>query len=74
MAILGTNSQGIATSVLSQWVAKVSDLPLTDSEKEQLDTVIDGLYAKVGECNYFSDHLVSQLSISTSPRQLLANS
>ncbi|EDW51593.1 SET and MYND domain-containing protein 5 [Drosophila sechellia] len=49
MAILGTNSQGIATSVLSQWVAKVSDLPLTDSEKEQLDTVIDGLYAKVAE-------------------------
>ncbi|KAL7723668.1 hypothetical protein ACLKA6_007998 [Drosophila palustris] len=49
MGILGTNSQGIATSVLAQWVTKVSDLPLPDSEKEQLDTVIDDIYAKVGD-------------------------
>jgi len=50
MGIMGTNSQGIATSVLSQWVLKVSELPMPDAEKAQLDTVIDGLYAKVGEC------------------------
>ncbi|XP_017057223.1 SET and MYND domain-containing protein 5 [Drosophila ficusphila] len=49
MGIMGTNSQGIATSVLSQWVTKVSDLPLPDADKAQLDKVIDGLYAKVGE-------------------------
>ncbi|XP_030571930.1 SET and MYND domain-containing protein 5 [Drosophila novamexicana] len=49
MGILGTNSQGIATSVLAQWVNKVSDLPLSDADKESLDKVIDQLYAKVGD-------------------------
>ncbi|EDW85184.1 uncharacterized protein Dwil_GK12748 [Drosophila willistoni] len=49
MGIMGTNSQGIATSVLSQWVTIVSDLPLSDPEKVQLDQEIDNLYAKVGE-------------------------
>ncbi|KAH8288896.1 hypothetical protein KR054_011632 [Drosophila jambulina] len=49
MGIMGTNSQGIATSVLSQWVTKVTELSLPDADKAQLDTVIDGLYAKVGE-------------------------
>lgn len=50
MGILGTNSQGIATSVLAQWVNKVTELPLPDAEKESLDKVIDQLYEKVGEC------------------------
>ncbi|XP_034116092.1 histone-lysine N-trimethyltransferase SMYD5 [Drosophila albomicans] len=49
MGILGTNSQGIATSVLAQWVTKVTDLPLPEADKKQLDTVIDGLYEKVGD-------------------------
>ncbi|XP_030373563.1 SET and MYND domain-containing protein 5 isoform X2 [Scaptodrosophila lebanonensis] len=49
MGIMGTNSQGIATSVLSQWVSKVSELPLPDADKAQLDNTIDELYAKVGE-------------------------
>lgn len=54
MGILGTNSQGIATSVLAQWVTKVSDLPLPEADKEKLDTIIDELYAKVGDCeSYF---------------------
>lgn len=52
MGIMGTNSQGIATSVLAQWVTKVSDLPLPDADKAQLDTVIDEIYVKVGECKY----------------------
>ncbi|KAH8416253.1 hypothetical protein KR009_010746, partial [Drosophila setifemur] len=49
MVIMGTHSQGIATSVLAQWVNKVTDLPLPDAERAQLDTVIDNLYTKMGE-------------------------
>ncbi|KAH8421196.1 hypothetical protein KR009_006024, partial [Drosophila setifemur] len=49
MVIMGTHSQGIATSVQAQWVNKVTDLPLPDAERAQLVTVIDNLYTKMGE-------------------------
>jgi len=74
MGILGTNSQGIATSVLAQWVTKVSDLPLPEADKEQLDTVIDDLYAKVGECKLMSALLQQNLYYIPTIPQLLANS
>lgn len=50
MGLVGTNSQGIATSVLAEWVKKVSDLPMPDADKQKLDEYIDDLYNKVGEC------------------------
>ncbi|XP_067642634.1 histone-lysine N-trimethyltransferase SMYD5 [Eurosta solidaginis] len=49
MGLIGTNSQGIATSPLAEWVKKVSDLPLPDGEKVKLDEYIDDIYNKVGE-------------------------
>lgn len=50
MGLVGTNSQGIATSVLAEWVKKVSDLPMPEEDKMKLDDYIDDLYSKVGEC------------------------
>lgn len=50
MGLVGTNSQGIATSVLAEWVKKVSDLPMPEADKQKLDEYIDDLYNKVGEC------------------------
>ncbi|CAD6991600.1 unnamed protein product [Ceratitis capitata] len=49
MGMIGTNSQGIATSPLAEWVKKVSDLPLPDGDKAKLDEYIDDIYNKVGE-------------------------
>lgn len=50
MGLVGTNSQGIATSVLAEWVKKVSDLLMPEEDKQKLDEYIDDLYNKVGEC------------------------
>lgn len=74
MGILGTNSQGIATSVLAQWVNKVSELPLPDAEKESLDKVIDQIYEKVGECKLQRLSLYIKNITFAIPIQLLANS
>lgn len=52
MALIGTNSQGVATSSFAEWVKKVSALSLPEKEKEKLETCIDELYNKVGECKY----------------------
>ncbi|XP_017492241.1 PREDICTED: SET and MYND domain-containing protein 5 [Rhagoletis zephyria] len=49
MGMIGTNSQGIATSTLAEWVKKVSDLPLPEEDKVKLDEYIDDIYNKVGE-------------------------
>ncbi|XP_037812103.1 SET and MYND domain-containing protein 5 [Lucilia sericata] len=49
MGLVGTNSQGVATSVLAEWVKKVSDLPMPEADKVKLDEYIDDLYNKVGE-------------------------
>ncbi|KAL5274297.1 SMYD5 family protein [Megaselia abdita] len=50
MALIGTNSQGIATSSFAEWVKKVSDLTIPEEEKNKLESCIDDLYNKVGEC------------------------
>uniref|UniRef100_A0A0K8TT51 Protein-lysine N-trimethyltransferase SMYD5 n=1 Tax=Tabanus bromius TaxID=304241 RepID=A0A0K8TT51_TABBR len=49
MGLIGTNSQGIATSPLSQWVKKVSELDLPSEQKIQLDKYIDDLYYKIDQ-------------------------
>ncbi|XP_061393636.1 histone-lysine N-trimethyltransferase SMYD5 [Musca vetustissima] len=49
MGLVGTNSQGVATSVLAEWVKKVSDLPMPEEDKAKLDEYIDDLYNKVSE-------------------------
>lgn len=61
MALIGTNSQGVATSVFSGWVKKVLDLSLPEEEKGQLETCIDELYTKVGECEFNSLVLYNML-------------
>uniref|UniRef100_T1PLE1 Protein-lysine N-trimethyltransferase SMYD5 n=1 Tax=Musca domestica TaxID=7370 RepID=T1PLE1_MUSDO len=49
MGLVGTNSQGVATSVLAEWVKKVSDLPMPEADKAKLDEYIDDIYNKVSE-------------------------
>lgn len=49
MALIGTNSQGIATSSFAEWVRKVSEIDLPPNEKLQLDNFIDHLYHKANE-------------------------
>lgn len=49
MAMIGTNSQGIATSPFAEWVKKVSDLEMPQNTKDELDKYIDDLYFKVNE-------------------------
>ncbi|XP_046978047.1 histone-lysine N-trimethyltransferase SMYD5 [Vanessa cardui] len=49
MALVGTNSQGIGTSPLSLWVTSVSQLTMSDDERQQLDMFIDKLYQYVEE-------------------------
>lgn len=50
MAIIGTNSQGVATSSFAEWAQKVSSLSLPEEEKTQLEACLDDIYRKVGEC------------------------
>lgn len=49
MGLIGTNSQGVATSPFAEWVRKVSDVDLPPQEKLQLDNYIDELYHKLNE-------------------------
>uniref|UniRef100_A0A1A9WRS9 Protein-lysine N-trimethyltransferase SMYD5 n=1 Tax=Glossina brevipalpis TaxID=37001 RepID=A0A1A9WRS9_9MUSC len=49
MGLMGTNSQGVATSVLAEWVKKVTELPLPEHDKNKLDEYIDDIYQKIGE-------------------------
>lgn len=44
LAIIATNGQGVGSSPLSQWVNKVSELPLDQEEKTKLDQLIDHTY------------------------------
>lgn len=61
MGLVGTNSQGIATSVLAEWVKKVSDIPMPEPDKAKLDDYIDDLYNKVGECKCFKAFIIIKL-------------
>ncbi|CAK1555209.1 unnamed protein product [Leptosia nina] len=47
MALLGTNGQGIGTSPLAQWVNSVTELAMSDDERQQMDLFIDKLYKDV---------------------------
>ncbi|XP_013141688.1 PREDICTED: SET and MYND domain-containing protein 5 [Papilio polytes] len=47
MALVGTNGQGIGTSPLAMWVNSVSELTMSDDERQQLDLFIDKLYQYV---------------------------
>ncbi|CAH4033988.1 unnamed protein product [Pieris brassicae] len=47
MALVGTNGQGIGTSPLAQWVHYVSELAMSDDERQQMDLFIDRLYKDV---------------------------
>ncbi|CAG4930487.1 histone-lysine N-trimethyltransferase SMYD5 [Colias croceus] len=47
MALVGTNGQGIGTSPLAQWVNAMSELTMSDDERQQMDLFIDKLYKDV---------------------------
>ncbi|XP_055550586.1 histone-lysine N-trimethyltransferase SMYD5 [Wyeomyia smithii] len=49
LALIGTNGQGIGTSSFADWVRNVSDLALTEEQRESLDELIDRLYSKLDE-------------------------
>lgn len=49
MALVGTNGQGIGTSPLALWVNSVSQLTMSDDERQQLDVFIDKIYQYVEE-------------------------
>lgn len=70
MGLMGTNSQGIATSVLAEWVKKVTELPLPETDKNKLDEYIDDIYHKVGECKPISLKLAH---VSCNSHQSLAS-
>lgn len=49
MTLIGTNSQGIATSPFAEWVRKVTEVPMLDSDKVKLNEYIDNLYKQIGD-------------------------
>lgn len=54
MGLVGTNSQGIATSVLAEWVTKVCEMKLSEGEREKLDQFIDDVYLKINTCKWMN--------------------
>ncbi|XP_037947931.1 SET and MYND domain-containing protein 5 [Teleopsis dalmanni] len=49
LGLVATNSQGIATSVLADWVKKASAIPLPTQQKEVLEEHINSIYSAVDE-------------------------
>lgn len=49
LALIGTNGQGIGTSSFADWVQHVSDLSLSEKQRESLDELIDHLYSKLDD-------------------------
>ncbi|CAL1526150.1 unnamed protein product [Lymnaea stagnalis] len=48
-ALIGTNGQGIGSSSFSRWVKNTEKLPLGDSERKQLDDLIEKCYEQLEE-------------------------
>lgn len=49
LALIGTNGQGIGTSSFADWVRRVSELDLAETQRESVDLLIDNLYNKLDE-------------------------
>lgn len=49
VALIGTNGQGIGTSAFAIWVNNVTELSVLDTEKKQLEALIDKLYEFIDE-------------------------
>jgi len=49
MALIGTNSQGIATSPFAEWVKKVTELKLSPDVETELNNFIDDIYTKLND-------------------------
>lgn len=44
IALVGLNGQGVGTSVFSEWVKKITELNLPESEKQNLDLLVEQIY------------------------------
>lgn len=44
IALVGLNGQGVGTSVFSEWVKKITKLSLPESEKQNLDVLVEQIY------------------------------
>lgn len=44
IALVGLNGQGVGTSVFSEWVKKITKLNLPESEKQNLDVLVEQIY------------------------------
>lgn len=53
LALIGTNGQGVGTSSLADWVRNVELLELSDTEREDVNTLIDEMYDKLDEGSFF---------------------
>lgn len=61
-ALVGTNSQGVGTSPLSEWVKNTGMLDISEEERDNLDTFIDELYTNLDdECGGFLNNEGSAL-------------
>ncbi|CAH1173460.1 unnamed protein product [Phaedon cochleariae] len=47
LALIGTNGQGLGTSAISQWVKNTGTLPISQEERENLDSFVDNLYIQM---------------------------
>lgn len=74
MALVGTNGQGIGTSPLAQWVAYVSELAMSDDERQQMNLFIDKLYKDVenGWFNFQVSECILILQVTPSSCALYA--
>ena len=46
-ALIGTNGQGIGTSSFAAWVKNVEELTISETDKKNVDELIDELYSKL---------------------------
>lgn len=47
LAMLGRNGQGVGTSVLAEWVKRVTNLDLPSDQKAALNAFIDEIYSRI---------------------------
>lgn len=55
IALVGLNGQGVGTSVFSEWVKKIAKLNLPESEKQNLDVLVEQIYDDMDSGKFKSD-------------------
>nr|CAH7721280.1 unnamed protein product [Callosobruchus chinensis] len=49
LALIGTNGQGVGTSAISQWVKNVTELNMSEENRDKMDEFIEKLYDQLDE-------------------------